>query len=115
VPVVLGAHKEDYLAAAPPNSFIHVEDFSSVQDLAEHLQMLSENDEEYNKYFQWKGTGSFVNTKFWCRLCMMLHTVPTEGKVTWYESVNNWWNEKGSCTKGRWDDPDALIDKFQHE
>ena len=24
--------------------------------------------------FQWKGTGEFINTKFWCRVCSVLHS-----------------------------------------
>ena len=24
--------------------------------------------------FQWKGTGEFINTKFWCRVCSILHS-----------------------------------------
>eukprot|EP00914_Ancora_sagittata_P000822 GHVO01002208.1.p1 GENE.GHVO01002208.1~~GHVO01002208.1.p1 ORF type:complete len:299 (+),score=24.45 GHVO01002208.1:31-897(+) len=109
VPVVLGAHKEDYLAAAPPKSFIHIEDFSSVSDLADHLKELDHNDDQYNEYLRWRGSGSFINTKFWCRLCTLLHTVPNEGKVTWYENIDKWWKESRICTRDRWDNPDAVV------
>ncbi len=35
---------------APPHSFIHVGDYSSVQELAQHLLFLSNNSTEYSKY-----------------------------------------------------------------
>ncbi|ELU10959.1 hypothetical protein CAPTEDRAFT_172884 [Capitella teleta] len=114
VPVVLGAHKEDYIAAAPPNSFIHIEDFPTVKALADHLKELNTNDERYSEYFRWKGSGSFINTKFWCRLCTLLHTVPTEGKVTWYENVDKWWKEARVCTHDRWDNPEAIVSNWPH-
>ena len=27
----------------------------------------------YKFYFQWKGTGEFINTKFWCRIRGLMH------------------------------------------
>ena len=73
LPVVMGARKEDYVRSAPQKSFIHVDDFDSPEDLAKYLQELDRNDDLYNEYFQWKGTGEMINTKFFCRLCSMLH------------------------------------------
>ncbi|XP_030855498.1 alpha-(1,3)-fucosyltransferase 7-like [Strongylocentrotus purpuratus] len=58
VPIVFGAPKEDYLKVAPPNSFIFVPDFPSIAKLAAYLVELSENDNLYNKYFEWKKEGS---------------------------------------------------------
>ena len=34
---------------------------------------LDQNDTLYNSYFSWKGTGEMINTKFFCRLCALLH------------------------------------------
>ena len=34
---------------------------------------LDQNDTLYNSYFRWKGTGEMINTKFFCRLCALLH------------------------------------------
>lgn len=73
VPVVLGGETEDYLAAAPENSYIHLHNFSSATQLAERMKELASNDEEYAKYFEWKGTGEFISTKYFCRVCAMLH------------------------------------------
>ncbi|CAG5122762.1 unnamed protein product [Candidula unifasciata] len=73
VPVVFGAPSSDYVRSAPPYSYIHVDNFPTVRHLASYLQELDVNDDMYNVYFKWKGTGSFINTKFWCRLCAMVN------------------------------------------
>ena len=73
LPLVMGARKEDYVRSAPYKSFIHVDDFESPEALAKYLHQLDKNDELYNEYFQWKGTGEMINTKFFCRLCSLLH------------------------------------------
>ncbi|CAH1799548.1 unnamed protein product, partial [Owenia fusiformis] len=54
IPIVMGAPKSDYIAQAPPNSFIHVDDFKSPKALAEYITMLDKNNTAYNEYFQWR-------------------------------------------------------------
>jgi len=34
---------------------------------------LEKNPEKYNSYFQWKDTGEFISTEFFCRVCAMTH------------------------------------------
>ena len=109
VAIVMGARRDEYARVAPPNSFIHVEDFPSAPDLAKYLLKLDRNDHLYNTYFRWKNTGEFVPTKFWCRLCSMLHDVGHDGKITWYEDIDRWWRNTGGCSQDRWDNPDDLI------
>ena len=103
VPIVMGAPKEDYLQVAPPNSFIHVDDYESPRDLANHLNDLMQNRTEYEQFYKWKGTGSFIDTRFWCRLCSMLHGIGDH--VTWYNDIENWWNGPDVCMtakSGKW-------------
>ena len=69
----MGARKEDYEKRAPHKSFIHVDDFAGPAELAEYLKKLDNDDELYNSYFKWKGTGEMINTKFFCRMCALLH------------------------------------------
>ena len=69
----MGARPEDYERAAPYKSYIHVDQFSGPRELAEFLLELDKNDDKYNQYFQWKGTGEFINTRFFCRVCALLH------------------------------------------
>ena len=55
LPVVMGGlSKQDYEKIAPPDSFIHVDDFSSSKDLMLFLEKLSKDKERYNSYFWWK-------------------------------------------------------------
>ena len=57
VPVVYGGRKAAYEKLAPPNSFIHVSDFKSTEELANYLIELSKDDIKYSKYFQWRQYG----------------------------------------------------------
>lgn len=54
VPVVYGSHPADVKAMAPPNSYIHAEDFNSPAELAVYLDYLSKNDTAYLEYHQWR-------------------------------------------------------------
>jgi len=74
IPVVMGASKIDYETLAPKNSFIHIDDFRSPQDLAEYLVRLDNNDTAYNEYFRWKdeASGHIEQTHFLCEVCAMV-------------------------------------------
>lgn len=100
LPIVMGAKPEDYERSAPYRSYIHVDEFESPRELAGYLHRLDKNDELYNSYFRWKGTGEFINTYFWCRLCAMLHAPVTTPH--YYEDVNEWWRGNGVCNPGSW-------------
>ena len=60
VPLVYGAPKEDYARVAPPNSFIHLQDFASLTELADYIRLVDSNDTLYNSFFEWKQQGSVV-------------------------------------------------------
>ena len=107
VPIAMGARRADYATVAPPHSYIHVEDFASPRHLADYLLKLNASDELYNEYFAWKSQGKFANTKFWCRLCALLHD--DTGHASWYPDVEKWWRANATCTRSRWDEPTSLI------
>ena len=105
----MGARREDYEAMAPPHSFIHVDDFESPRELAAYLYRLDLDDDLYNSYFRWKGTGSFLNTKFWCRLCAMTHGLDEpHARPHVVEEVDTWWRNH-TCVLDRWDDPNGEV------
>lgn len=87
LPIVLGPNHQDYLKQAPDFSFIHVDEFNGVEELARFLSILDQNSTLYNEYFKWIGTGQFVNTFFWCRLCALLHA-PIKHKT--YKDLGNY-------------------------
>ena len=96
LPIVMGARPEDYAKVAPLNSYIHVDDFDSPKDLAAYLHKLDKNDDLYNNYFRWKGSGDYINTKFYCRLCTMVHD---RSRLSWYEDIESWWRGPGICVR----------------
>ncbi|XP_076655080.1 glycoprotein 3-alpha-L-fucosyltransferase A isoform X1 [Halictus rubicundus] len=103
LPIVMGAHPTDYARSAPYRSYIHVDEFESPKELAEYLHRLDRDDELYNSYFRWKGTGEFINTYFWCRVCAMLHD---DRPPKSYKDVNEWWRGDGVCTTSSWREHD---------
>jgi len=54
IPVVWGPTKQDLLEVAPPNSFIHSEDFKTPKDLVKYLNYLDENYTAYMEYHKWR-------------------------------------------------------------
>lgn len=63
VPIVGGPPRADYERVSPPNSFIHVNDFPSIQALADYIKIIDGNNQLYNQFFEWKKFGSIVNIK----------------------------------------------------
>lgn len=92
----MGGRREDYERVAPRRSYVHVDDYESPKRLAEHLRRLDADDGQYNEYFRWKGTGEFIDTKFFCRLCAMLHD-DDGAPAKHYRNVNDWWRGPGVC------------------
>ncbi len=60
VPIVLGAYNEDYISTLPPHSYINVDDFRSIRELAAYLEYLDRNDTAYAAYFAWRQFGEFA-------------------------------------------------------
>ena len=96
----MGGRREDYQRVAPAHSYIHVEDFTSAKQLAKYLHRLDQSDQLYNEYFVWKHSGQFINTKFWCRLCALLHD--DDKPLMWYSDFERWWSHPGACRTDRW-------------
>lgn len=59
IPIVYGAPKEDYERLAPPHSFIHLEDFDTMEEFVDYIMLLDSNSTLYNKYFHWQSEGGF--------------------------------------------------------
>jgi len=95
LPVVMGAHPHDYKVAGPPHSYIHVEDFPSPQKLAEYLLLLDRDEEKYNEYFAWKGTGEIKSgfSDSLCRACGLLFYAdffPPPANNKWRDDAYSW-------------------------
>ena len=96
LPIVMGPSIQDYEAVAPPKSFIHVDSFDGPADLARYLRVLDQDDDLYNEYFAWKQMGDFIATKFFCRVCSMLHYSRHFSQEV--RDVNTWWSGPGVCS-----------------
>ncbi|KAF7633534.1 Glyco_tran_10_N domain-containing protein [Meloidogyne graminicola] len=85
----------------PPNSFIAVDDFLSINELVEHLKALKNNIKEYLKYFEW--TKTYTNRKYGldysttCKICEFA-TKHFNKKTKSIINLNEFWNEK-DCNK----------------
>ena len=98
LPIVMGPSIQDYEAVAPPKSFIHVDSFDSPAHLAEYLQVLDQDDDLYNEYFAWKQLGDFIDTKFFCRVCSMLHySRQSEEDHHVIQNIQDWWGGPNIC------------------
>ena len=96
VPIVLGAGPYNDPKVAIPGSFINVEDFATVKDLADYLNYLDKNDTAYNEYFKWKETYKLTDELGWpfpdiftCELCKLLHT---DASVKVYDRLSDFWS-----------------------
>ncbi|GAV07476.1 hypothetical protein RvY_17305 [Ramazzottius varieornatus] len=104
IPIVMGGRKADYEAYAPPNSFIHVDDFNNSTILAEYLIRLSKDPVEIRKYLRWKYQGKAtsmiqgtdLNTSpYWCNLCAALHSPHPPKKND--KDIMKWWSVEEQC------------------
>ena len=81
IPISLGGRSiHDYEKAAPPHSYIHINEYSSVAALAQKLEYLSKNETAYNEYFWW--TEHYQISRIWdhyasaqCDLCEKMNLV----------------------------------------
>ncbi|XP_077143886.1 3-galactosyl-N-acetylglucosaminide 4-alpha-L-fucosyltransferase FUT3-like [Ranitomeya variabilis] len=81
VPVVMGPPRKNYERFIPPDSFIHVDDFSSAKELAHYLLSLAKDDQKYQQYFNWRSSFQLVRVRdifeaAYCKVCKVLKEAP---------------------------------------
>ena len=97
IPIVSGPERENFARIAPPNSFIHVNDYSTEQELADALNLIGQNRTLFGKYHQWRRyydvyyEAKDVDPYRFCELCYRLNT---NKQRIWYENINEWFLEK---------------------
>ncbi|KFD67608.1 hypothetical protein M514_03453 [Trichuris suis] len=102
IPVVLNRKIAE--STLPSGSFIAADDFKSPRQLANYLTHLSENVDDYLKYFKWlklfhKPRMTSMATAF-CKLCAFLEAQSPSSKVTPSETARNalqWYTEERQC------------------
>lgn len=102
IPVVVGGLSiAEYDKIAPPESFIHIYNFTSVDHLGEYLQELMTNDDAYNRYHHWRQDYHVVErldaTKgATCGLCKAANK-PESLRAGQYVQFADEWNDPSNC------------------
>ncbi|XP_072172565.1 4-galactosyl-N-acetylglucosaminide 3-alpha-L-fucosyltransferase FUT6-like [Diadema setosum] len=94
VPVIYGVPKSDLERMAPPNSYIHIADYKSLDDLANLIKDLGKDQAEYSRFFDWREVGrlqfsSSIQPEEVCRTLPHLsdgkpQALKTLGKSSWF-------------------------------
>ena len=113
VPIVAGPSRAHYEKLVPSSSFIHVDDFESVEKLGIHVKYLLGNETAYMKYFDWHSDFDLKKTKTVelstveefrnsgiCKLCKDLFGTGDHSVV---EDVHSFWygQKRDRCTPVR--------------
>ena len=80
MPVVFGPSIKNYIELSPPHSFIHIDSFKNIKELAKYLVYLDYNKTAYDEYFAWHSKGKLVEMRelelhLLCRMCSLSHAV----------------------------------------
>ena len=99
IPIVAGAPVGDYLKVIPRESFIHVDDFGSIEGLVSKLNVVENSEIEYRKFFQWRtkidrnlflaDPGRLHIDHGWCKLCNDLRTKSADRSEI--KNLHKWW------------------------
>jgi len=94
IPIVMGG--ADYKSIGLPNSFIDVNDFDTIEDLANYIKYLDENDDAYNKHFEYKKHYKLGPARPWsCKICEMANSIDLQPKS--YDRLGDWYAKKNQC------------------
>ncbi|KAM9319086.1 alpha-(1,3)-fucosyltransferase 4-like [Pholidichthys leucotaenia] len=92
IPVVLGPSRQNYERFLPPEAFIHVNDFPTVEELARYLLMLRRNPDRLRRHLNWRGSYSLYQPSFWdehyCTACRAVRR--TRGGTDVVRNLERW-------------------------
>jgi hypothetical protein len=97
IPIVLGPDEKNYKKILPPNSFIHIDHFKDLKQLADQLNHISNHFDMFSSYHQWRidyrvlawKSNYFIDDQF-CDLCIKLHNDRTPKT---YLNFSKWLNQ----------------------
>ena len=94
VPIISGATMENCQYHLPPDSYLHKDNFSSSQKLADYLTYLQYNNVAYLRYHEWRKHYVLLKPDFInCILCKSAF----EHKLSKIKNKSNWWTFKKHC------------------
>jgi hypothetical protein len=101
VPIVMGALENDYKRIAPKQSYIHIDQYKTPENLAKYLNYLIDNPEKYLRYLQWREHSEieFINPGGWmnflCPLCQMSYEIRSSSHTRL--NFSSWYNPEIEC------------------
>ena len=99
VPIVFGDKIEKYEKTLPPNSFLHVDNFTSTHEIVKYLKYLIENPTQYLKYHQWRMSYDFLRSHDFDFLQLCTMCKQGENNHIRKHIFSQEWNEQTLCTK----------------
>ncbi|XP_019219795.1 alpha-(1,3)-fucosyltransferase 9-like [Oreochromis niloticus] len=92
VPVVLGPPRQNYENFIQGDAFIHVEDFTSPQTLADYLLLLDKDEEMYLRYFEWRRDFKIKKAYFWAEhICLSCDYLRRHKEYKAFNNLNKWY------------------------
>ena len=103
IPVVMGGkNSSDFAKIAPPRSYLNIDDFSSVEELAKKLEMLASDPTAYKEYFWW--TNHYRVTSIMegyesaqCQLCEILNQQGSSQNRLPSIDLRDYWSSQKHC------------------
>lgn len=96
------------LEMLPPNSYLNVFDFPSIEDLAKRMIEIANNETLYNSFFDWmkfyKQEGSV-----YCKICQQLHANRTAQS---YSNMEGWIYDDICSKQTLWSSLSALVERW---
>lgn len=94
IPIVLGTTENNYRNILPPNSFIHIDHFKNINDLATELINITQSLSAYKFYHEWRNDyrlivwpSNYYIDNLFCTLCSKLYE---DKKSKSYGNFSQW-------------------------
>ena len=98
IPIVLGPPSTDYKRIAPNKSFISVEDYSSLKELADYILYLDKNTTAYEEFFEWKKYYDITVIDYKCNICLSLHAEKVKNQISHkLYNISTWYSRNHLC------------------
>uniref|UniRef100_A0A672H9T7 Fucosyltransferase n=1 Tax=Salarias fasciatus TaxID=181472 RepID=A0A672H9T7_SALFA len=91
IPVVLGPSRKNYERFLPPEAFIHVDDFNTVQELAQYLLKVKDSPSLITMHLSWRKDYSLYFAtwdEYYCTVCKVVRM--RKGKIDVVKNLTAW-------------------------
>lgn len=105
IPVIMGPSVDNCKQLLPPNSFLHVDNYKTPQELAEHMLHISKDEKNILSYHRWRNDFEVVNehgyfgskSYHFCRVCEALNYNDVKEKVYDEKALRTFFDSNLSC------------------